>query len=283
MSVPDINGEWYVYDKGAYTSAVDTALARGSKDKSAEVEYALTRESFGPLTKRSLKIFVPIDDIKRAKTPLNAKSDATEVLRDLMLLDKERRVASIMQNSATFGSGHYVTKSGTGQWSDYDNSDPLADIETGSNAVELDSFKSPNTLLFDKRVWRVLRRHPKLVGLFTNVSGGLLTKEQFLSLVEEYGITKLIVTDTKQNTAAPGQTATGDWVWGKHAWLLYLADGEVLDKTITFGKSLYMPDGRNVATNESWEPDGTYLREQDDVEEKVMAKEAGYAIFNAIA
>lgn len=281
LQVPDISGEWYVYDKGTSLSDVDDKLARGSKSASKEVDYNVSLEPYGPLNKHSLKIFVPQDDINRAPNPLRPRQDATEILTDLFELSREREAAAIIQNASIITQND--TLSGGDQWSDYSNSDPLADIETGVETIMKNGVVDPNTMLLDFRVWRKLRRHPDLVGLFTNVSGGLLTRSQFLELLGEYGITELVIARTIRNTAKEGQTASLDWLWGKHAWLFHIAPGDVNEKTITFGKNLYLEGGRGVDTRENWDPDGQYIRIQDDRQQKVMAAEAAYAIFNAIA
>jgi hypothetical protein len=81
------------------------------------------------------------------------------MLTNLIILDREVRVANLVFANATYPAANRVTLAGVSQWSDYTNSDPLAAIMNALDGVVI----RPNVAVFGRATFTKLRMHPKVV------------------------------------------------------------------------------------------------------------------------
>ncbi|WP_374355555.1 hypothetical protein [Chitinimonas sp.] len=162
--------------------------------------------------------------------PVSPLAKSTSLLTGLIQLDREIRVANIVFNPTTYQAGLQSTLSGTSQWSDYANSNPLSAL---LNALDQPLFR-PNTLAIGQAAWTVLRQHPKLVQAIygTAQNGGSIGRQQLADLLE---IKQVVVGAGFVNTARRGQNPTMSRVWGKHASLLYISQDAADADQPTFG------------------------------------------------
>ncbi len=105
------------------------------------------------------------EEEENAETPIQAKQAKARLIMDIMLLNYEVAVAS--QINAT-NIPNNTTLSGTDQWSDYTNSDPIADIDNAKEVVRKASGKEPNSIMLSQDTFVVLKRHPKVLEQFKN-------------------------------------------------------------------------------------------------------------------
>lgn len=211
-----------------------------------------------------------------AVSPL-AKS--TSLLTGLVLLDREIRVANTIFNTASYIAGNQATLSGTSQWSDFANSNPLDALLT---ALDVPLFR-PNMIVLGQAAWTKLRQHPRVIQA-ANASaqtGGAITREQLAALLE---VRDVVVGTGFVNTAKKGQTTAMSRVWGKHCALLYVgkdladADQPCFGFTAQFGDRIVgtMPSSKGLRG-------GQQLRVGESVKEVISANDAGYFFQNAVA
>lgn len=93
-----------------------------------EINHSVSIGDHYVLADHALKEMVTDEEEENADLPINPRIDATENLVGKMFLIKERELALTMENTGVITQN--TTLSGTSQWSDYDNSDPLDDIST---------------------------------------------------------------------------------------------------------------------------------------------------------
>jgi hypothetical protein len=127
----------------------------GSSTKTDKVaDYGLD----DPIPQRDIDAF---RDMPKPATggPIEPTQLSTMMLSGLIELAREIRVADIVFDSSNYDSGKVKTLSGTSQWSDYSNSDPLSDLLTALDAP----LVRPDTLTIGQQVWTALRQHPKIV------------------------------------------------------------------------------------------------------------------------
>src|SRR5688500_13916743 len=129
----------------------------GRKGRPNEVEFAATEEA-GQVFDYGLDDVVPNDDVASAPAGYDPIGFATQGLTDLILLDREVRVANIVFDPANYATGN-KTQLTSGEYWDDPASNPLELI--------LDSLESglvrPNTAVFSQKVFDRLRVHPKVV------------------------------------------------------------------------------------------------------------------------
>lgn len=212
--------------------------------------------------------------------PVSPLARSTSLTTGLIMLDREVRVAGLVFAAATYPSGNKVTLSGTSQWSDYTNSNPLAAL---LNALDIPLFR-PNVLVLGQAVWTVLRQHPKIVQAVhgTDQGAGSVTREQLAALLE---IKRVVVGSGFVNTARKGQAPVFARVWGKHASLLYVSEDMADADQPTFGFTAQF--GTRIA-GEMAEPKmglrgSTRVRVGESVKEVIAASDAGYFFENAVA
>jgi hypothetical protein len=144
--------KYTVYNKGDRFTLQETMVGR--KGRVNEIEFGGT-EAAAMVADYGLEDPIPNADIDAAKnTNYDVRGNSTELLTELILLDREKRVAEVMQDV-----GHHVyneTLSGTDQWSDTASSDPIAQI---SDAMETPMMR-PNTMVLNGVSALALRRHP---------------------------------------------------------------------------------------------------------------------------
>ena len=79
----------------------------------------------------------------------------------------------------TYQSGHYRALTGTAQWSDLANSDPLSDVMSAQDAVEAETGTRPSMLLLSKKTMGYLKKNVKVryAILAQNVTANVLVTD----------------------------------------------------------------------------------------------------------
>lgn len=262
----------------------------GRKGRVNQVEFS-GDERDGSTTDHGLDAPVPNSDIRVAaaakaagRSTYDPEARAAEGVTNLLQLAREVRVASIVHNPAIYAADKRVTLSGTSQFSDYANSDPITVLKA---AFEGTLIYRPNTMVMGQAVWSKLSSHPVLVnairGNLTNK--GILTQEEFVRLFSGEGLKKVLVGESFVNLAKKGQGASLSRVWGKHIALLHIDPAANTDQGITFGMTAQF--GAKIAGRID-DPDvglegGVQIRVGEKVRELVVAKDVGYFVQNAVA
>jgi len=212
--------------------------------------------------------------------PLSPLAISTMMLTGLVDLDREVRVANAVFNASNFAAANQSVLSGTSQWSDYVNSNPLNAL-----LVALDStLIRPNKLVIGQQAWTGLRQHPKIVNAVyrTPQNSGSVPKEALAELLE---IDEVIVGTGFVNTARKGQAPNYVRVWGKHAALLSVSLAAAQQMQPTFGFTAQF--GTRIA-GDLPEPKaglrgGVRVRSGESVKEVITCPDAGYFFQNVVS
>lgn len=160
--------------------------------------------------------------------PPNPLDISTMLTTGLVRLDREVRVAGRVFNTANHTNN--VTLSGTGQWSDFANSNPLDAILA---ALDVPVYR-PNVAVFGQATFTKLRQHPRIVqAVFgTAQTGGVVTRDQLAQVLE---IQRVVVGAGFVNTAKKGQPVNNQRCWGKHAAFIYVDKDAAMAKQPCWG------------------------------------------------
>lgn len=277
--------KWTKFNAGERLTVPNTRVGRtGAPNR---VEFSGT-EVDDSVDDYGLDVPIPNSDITEAArlraqghSLYDPEAEAVEGLADLMLLDREVRIAGIVHNAATYAAGRKVTLSGTSQLSDYTNSTPIPVLKT---AIEGTLGPRPNTVVMGFSVWSKLSSHPHIVnairGNLTNQ--GIVTREEFARLFE---IKNLLVGESFVNTARKGQTEVLSRVWGKHIAVLHLNPMASRQRSLTFGFTAQYGSkvsGR-IEDEDIGLQGGTRIRNGERIKELIVAQDCGYFIENAVA
>lgn len=274
VKVAKQTGKYFIYDKS--NLRVDkTARAAGSGAN--EVDIGVAPTGTFSCDDHALKGFVADEVQDQADAALNPLIDETEAITEKMLLDRETNAAALLMNTSNLTNN--VTLSGTSQWSDYSNSDPIGDVRLARTTVHQNTFKKPNTMILGKQVFDMLIEHPQIIERIKYSQLGVVTKEL---LARVFQVENIIVGEAGSNTAKEGQTDALSYVWGKHCIIAYIAK-KVQIKMLTLGLT-FTYSTRLVKRWRDEDREGTYVRiGNDNYSQKIIAAAAGYLIYNATA
>jgi hypothetical protein len=210
------SGKYAVFNKKDRFSRPVTA--RGPKAKANEIDWGGDFETYS-CSEYALREFLPDSISANADAPIRPRVRAVEILTDLILLDREIRVAALATTAANYDSAHKTTLTGNSQLDQYATSDPLGVIDTAKAAC----FTDPNTLIMGKAVYDRLKRHPQLLdhvkGGSTSASPAAVGLEQMAEIFE---VERVLVGAAQYNSANRGQTASFSRVWGKFIVAAYI-------------------------------------------------------------
>lgn len=282
VTVANQSFKWLSFTKADRFTIPNTLIGR--KGRANEVEFSASEVS-DSISDYALSDVVPNDDIAAAPEGYDPLGNATEGISDLVALDREVRVSSLVFNNASYAAANRATLSGTSQWSDFANSDPVAAIMQALDGM----LMRPNIGVFGRQTWTTLRRHPKIIAavipLGGNASvGGVASLQAVADLFE---LDRIEIGEAFSNTAKPGQTAAYSRLWGKHA--AFLLQNSLVKSTsakqMTWG---YTAQWQSRVAKRMEEPQIGLRGAQrvlvgESVKEIIAASDVGYYFENAVA
>lgn len=255
----------------------DTRVGRRSPPN--EVQFGST-EAEGTCKDWGLEDPVPNDDIDNAPEGQDPLAQATEYTSGLIALDREKRTADLVFSTGQYHADNQTTLTGDDQWSEFDTSDPIADILAGLDACIL----RPNVMVIGQEAWSLLSRHPKTMKAVNGTAGdtGIARRKQIAELFE---LEDVLVGRGWLNTAKKGQPMTLQRVWGDSASLIYRGPMQNPMKGTSFGFTAQF--GQRVAMVFEDEKiglrGGQRVRVGESVLEVITSNRLGYLINDVAA
>ena len=211
---PQKSGTYFIYTP-SYWMRVPTGSVRPSDGPYTQLGYGVTTDTFSTVEHGYEKLLP--DPVRNAsQTPEDLQMKDVQFLTNALQLDLEKSVADKLFTSSVWGAGD-VTLSGTNQWDDYANSDPIKDAKTARLAIHQLVGEFPNTMFIGISSWQKLIEHPLLLDKYKYTQKGILTEDLVAAV---FGVNEVVVGDTSYNSAAEGQTAVGANIWGPNALFL---------------------------------------------------------------
>ncbi|HAT50751.1 MAG: phage capsid protein [Nitrospirae bacterium] len=269
--------KYHRFDLGDSFRIPETGVGRTSRPN--QIEFGMT-ETSGSTKDYGLDDPIPYDDIQQAPKGYDPRAHAVMSLSDLIALDREKRVAAKVFNTANYATGNKVTLSGSSQFSD-PTSDPIGGIIDPLDAMVMRA----NIMVIGRPAWTKLIRHPAILQAMHGTSGDKgVANIGFLK--ELYELEDIFVGEGYVNTARKGQTAAMARVWGKHIALLYrdrMANSSSGRATWGFTAQYGTRVAGAIEDKDIGLKGGVRVRIGESVEEVVAAPDLGYLIENAVA
>jgi hypothetical protein len=206
------SNKYFIYSKDRFRVIEDT---RRPGTRANEIDWSLSTDTYFA-EGHALAQAIPDELRANADQALDVDVDATETLTDLIYIQRETLIASkatdptvVTQNAAL---------SGTSQWSDYTNSDPIPTVENQKATIQKQIGQVPNALLVSQPVFLALRSHPKILDRFKYTQVGILQPDH---LKAAFNVDNFLVAAAIRNTAREGAADNLDYIWGKNALLFY--------------------------------------------------------------
>ena len=161
-----------------------------------------------------------IPDEERANADPGAQIDIehTEKVTASVLLDQEIKLAALL---STTNITQNTTLSGTSQWSDYTNSDPVPVVDAAKEVVQQSIGEFPNVLLLPRPVFRTLRSHPAILDRIKYTGAGAKAMLSATDLAEVFDVEEVIVPAPLKQANPEGEVDSLTYIWGKNAMLFF--------------------------------------------------------------
>lgn len=154
-------------------------------------------------------------------SPLSPDQDAVRFVSQVLMVRQEVQWASTFFQASIWGTD--VTPANL--WSDYTNSTPITDIETGITTILTNTGKKPNKLVLGYPTFIKLKHHPDIIDRIKYTAGmgdPALASPQ--TLAKLFGVKEVLVCEAVYATNNENETAVMSFVQGKHALLCYAAE-----------------------------------------------------------
>ena len=264
--------KWTRYNTEDRFTIPDTLVGR--KGRPNVVEFGGTEDS-GFVEDFGLEDEIPQQDLDNAQNSnFDPRGNSTELLSELIALDREKRVADIIQNKNNYA--HKETISGTDQWN-HPDSKPLVQLV---DALET-PIKRPNVITLSRRTSVQLRRNPSVVKAYNGTLGddGLVPMSFIRELLE---IEDILIGSAQHNASRPGQKMTLERLWGNHCSMIYRNSNAQPNKGVTFG--LTAEFGQRVSSTRLdgniGLRGGEVIRVGESVKELVLCNDVAYFLEN---
>lgn len=162
---------------------------------------------------------IPDEDRQNADPGIELETSGAEWLKTQFWLNREIQLvadAFVINKWATdvVGGTDFTV------WDNYDESNPVSDIQLGKQTIQKSTGKKANTLVIGKEVFDTLSEHPNLLEKYKYTAEGILDEEQVRKALK---VDRLVVGEAVYESTAEGATtATRGYIWGKNALLLHV-------------------------------------------------------------
>jgi hypothetical protein len=195
----------------------DTTAGRGAEMN--RVNYSVSSDSYRA-TKYGLRADITQEDMANADPNFRRllETDLTRMLLDDLKRDYDRRVAVQLTNASNVGTASNVASA----WSDRSNSDPYGDINAVIDHVHYGTTYRPNSMLIGNKALDNLTRNNNIIDKVnaTAITGG--DQDAKVAQIKQlFRLDDVIVAEGFYNSAAEGQPAVLEEVFGDHVLLYY--------------------------------------------------------------
>jgi hypothetical protein len=183
----------------------------GGRGQYRRVEVVSRTSDTYLIESHGLEGLVTEDDYRNVEQPFEAESDETAGLTSVIALEKEKILADAIFSTSIITQN--TTLSGTSQYDDYLNSNPIVDFSTARGTVLDGCGAEANAAIVPWKVWNILRFHPAMLnalGFKDNRPGGLSKQELAIAM----GVDEIMVPSAVYESAKEGQTSSLSQIWG---------------------------------------------------------------------
>ena len=223
----------------------------------------------------------PIDDkqVKRLSRYFDAELVATQRCMDVILRRQEKRTADLVYNETNF-TPHSVAHA----WSAHDTAVPLTDVNAGIEEIEETTGLSPNTLIINKPIYRVLGLCDALIDRIKYTNPNVVRGQVSIQLLAEYfGVDRVLVAGGVYNNANKGLAKSIARIWSSsYAMLCVTSSGGQDLREPSLGRTfMWTQDSPTPVVVESYREEqirSNVIRARQNTAEKLTMKAAGYLL-----
>ncbi len=284
--LPNVNvgkesGLYWIYNKGDQARIPFTK--RQLRSESRAVTWRVTTDSY-LCEEYALNDLIDEREYQQADAPLDLQRDTLENLQTLLVLDRERRVHTLVTDAAVITKN--TTLTGTAQWRDSgasgSTSVPIFDVEDGSESVRQDTGVKPNLLVMGIAAWLAWNKNDQILDRIITPGGNwgspTIDVDVARTLYAPYGITRVLIPDTVTNTGALGAADSFADIWVDEVGLYYVTPSPGIRK-VSFGYT-FLSRGWRVMRETIPRQHSDWVEPSYVADEKIVAADVGYLIID---
>lgn len=262
---------------GADNTRLPATSVRTGAAEPKNISYTRTMTPGDPLLEHSLADLVYDNDRDETDEPYKPETDTTENLLSVLELIDEKALADIVTNTSVITNN--TTLSGTSQWNDYGNSNPINDIITGANSALFEDF---NTMVIGKNDYHVLANHPEIRDYLKWTKQGPVDLASLTSIFGQFGIERILIGAAKENIGKEGLANDFNRIWGGDVLLAYVS-ATPGRKEVNGGYKFQKKGARKVTSEYKNSIKATEIIVSDEYNYQLLMPEAFYLIKDAFA
>lgn len=211
---------------------------RRDKSMTREVTYSISLDSYY-CEEYGLHELVSDRERENSDEALRPDIDCTEHITEVLLLDREYRVANLVLDSTNTQWGAYAAthfENLAADWDDKAGADPRGNIYHAKLVVFADARRPANTMFIPTEVAYQLAQLEQVDELRKYTDPGLLTDSGLPPNV--WGLTTVECQSTYESQAEGATTVVRDETWGNNLVIAYINPNPVSLKTQTFSLTM---------------------------------------------
>ena len=264
---------YWVYDKSRLDAPDSKRAPRSQYNR---IDWNVTTDTY-LAEQYGLEGEIDDEERKNAASPLDLDVDTTEIVTDMVLNNREKRVADLVLSTAVITNN--ITLAGGDQWSDYANSDPLDDVKTARTTIYIGApGYAPNVMLMGYYAFEALKLHPDIKEIIKYTERAIVTRQLLASVFE---VDEVLIGKVIRRTSKEGAADAFTDVWGKDV-LLFFRENRPSLKRVSFGYQMRTSDLRVFRYRED-KRDTDVIRVSEKQDEKIVSGAVAYLIKAAVA
>ncbi len=281
VKVAKPTGKYFVFDQAAWLR--DEAAVRAVGARAQRGEWGMDSQGDYTCIDYAFAMGLPDSIVAQADNPIQPVRTTVEYVTDRILLARERRVAAALFNATTF-AGYTATAEGLSggaavQWSTFETSDPVQDVEVMRHNIISKIGRKPNVLIVGEEVHTKLRIHPAIRAVLgDDRERGIISDAD---LRQVFDVDKYLVGRALYTASEEGTTLSQSFVWGKYALLAYITPSPAL-MSPSLGYVLEYGSRQVKNFREEQEEQNVY-QVSECTDEIICSPQSGYLLTSVVA
>lgn len=230
IPVPWQNGRYYTYGRDTFFRNRGRKWIPGTPMPQSSFDLDNT-PTYG-CEFRAFEYPLRWDLAKNMDSVIQIEKTTAEYIAQALLQGREQEWADTFFKTTVWTDRTGVTSNPNAtqfvKWSDYVNSNPIEDMTKARLTIKAKTGMDANTIVMSQEVYEKVRIHPILKEMYKYTQVPIIEEDM---IAKVFGVQKLYVAKATYATSLEGvgdDNYTGDFIFGKHAWLGYVPDAPSL-------------------------------------------------------